>query len=77
MKTLNKMLIVIEMELTNQFNNRKSDRVFDVPHRTLGCACANVIQERTWGALIGACALNRANTVSYIFTVVCLTGTSN
>ena len=29
----------------------------------LGCACAHIFQERTLGALLGACVLNRANTV--------------
>ena len=29
----------------------------------LGCACAHIFQKRTWGALLGACVLNRANTV--------------
>ena len=28
-----------------------------------GCACAHIFQKRTWGALLGACVLNRANTV--------------
>ena len=29
----------------------------------LGCACAHIFQKRTWGALLGACVLDRANTV--------------
>ena len=29
----------------------------------LGYACVHVVQKRTWGALIGAGALNRADTV--------------
>ena len=29
----------------------------------LGCACAHIFQKRTWGTFLGACALNRANTV--------------
>ena len=31
--------------------------------RNIGCPCAHVFQKRTCGALIGACAPNRANTV--------------
>ena len=30
------------------------------------CACAHVFQKRHWRALIGACALNRANTVIFL-----------
>ena len=29
----------------------------------LGCDCAHIFHKRTWGAPLGACALNRANTV--------------
>ena len=29
----------------------------------LGRSCAHIFQKRTWGALLGACALNRANTL--------------
>ena len=32
-------------------------------HRKLGCTCAHVFQKKPRGALIGAGALNRANTV--------------
>ena len=31
--------------------------------RYLRCACAHIFQKSTWCALIGACALNRANMV--------------
>ena len=31
--------------------------------RNIECACAHVFQKRTWGGLIGAFAINRANTV--------------
>ena len=29
----------------------------------LGCTCAHIFKKKTWGALIGAGVLNRANTV--------------
>ena len=36
----------------------------------LVCPCAHVCQKRTWGALIGAGALNRANTIYVVMLVV-------
>ena len=37
----------------------------------LGCVCAHVFQKRTWGVLIRAGALNRANTVLH-YDIKCL-----